>query len=131
MLGDDQNPGVIELATKEVFETIGNDKERSFLLRLQFIEVNNKIISDLIRKRQTEVQITDTGNGNVKENSEEYLVSSKEELMQWLSLGKKSAPSARTPYFALSSSRAPLVLNRMIQSCKAFSIWWIWLDVAT
>ncbi|XP_034126241.1 kinesin-like protein KIN-7C, mitochondrial [Drosophila guanche] len=41
MLGDDQNPGVIELATKEIFETIRKDKQRSFLLRLQFIEINN------------------------------------------------------------------------------------------
>ncbi|BFF95825.1 kinesin-like protein KIN-7L [Drosophila madeirensis] len=85
MLGDDQHPGLIELATKEIFETIGNDKERRFLLRLQFIEVNNKIITDLIRKRQHEVKVVDTG----KVSSEEYLVSSKEELMQWLSVGKK------------------------------------------
>ncbi|XP_034126235.1 kinesin-like protein KIN-7L isoform X2 [Drosophila guanche] len=89
MLGDDQNPGVIELATKEIFETIRKDKQRSFLLRLQFIEINNKIITDLIKKRHTEIKIKDTGNGNVKVSSEEYLVSSKEELLQWLFKGKK------------------------------------------
>ncbi|XP_070143563.1 uncharacterized protein [Drosophila kikkawai] len=99
MLGDGQNPGVMVLAAKEIFQQIANETERIFLLRASYIEIFNEKINDLLNKKNQDLKIHEAGNGIVTVNSEECVITSEDDLMRLFCPVQKerTVGEARTP----------------------------------
>ncbi|XP_016979176.2 kinesin-like protein KIN-7O [Drosophila rhopaloa] len=89
MMGDGQNPGIMVLAAKEIFQHISNETERDFLLRVGYIEIYNEKIYDLLKKNNHDLKIHESGHGIVKVNCEECIVTSEDELLSLLSKKNK------------------------------------------
>ncbi|KAH8352954.1 hypothetical protein KR084_007679, partial [Drosophila pseudotakahashii] len=96
MKGDGQNPGVMVLAAKEIFQQISSEKERDFLLRVGYIEIYNEKIYDLLNKKNQDLKIHETGNGIVNVNCEETVITSEDHLVRLLlesNLNERSSSS--------------------------------------
>jgi len=96
MMGDGQNPGVMALAAKEIFQQISIDTERDFLLRVGFIEIYNEKIYDLLNKKNQDLKIHEAGNGVVNVNCEEYIITSEDDLLRHLCNGNKERTVVET-----------------------------------
>jgi len=89
MMGDEQNPGVMVLAAKEIFQQISSETERDFLLRVGYIEIYNEKIYDLLNKKNQDLKIHESGNGIVNVNCKESIVTSEDDLLRQLYMGNK------------------------------------------
>ena len=50
MMGNDDEPGIIPQAVKDIFEYIQNDPSREFLLRISYLEIYNETLKDLLAR---------------------------------------------------------------------------------
>jgi len=96
MMGDEQNPGVMVLAAKEIFQQISSETERDFLLRVGYIEIYNEKIYDLLNKKNQDLKIHESGNGIVNVNCEECIITSEVDLLRLLCLGNKERTVGET-----------------------------------
>lgn len=48
MQGDEQLPGILQLAVKDALDQIEAQKEKEFLLRVSYIEIYNETVRDLL-----------------------------------------------------------------------------------
>ncbi|KAH8249175.1 hypothetical protein KR032_006980 [Drosophila birchii] len=118
MMGDGQNPGVMVLAAKEIFQQIANEKERDFLLRVGYIEIYNEKIYDLLNKKNQDLKIHEAGNGIVNVNCEECIITSEDDLLRLLSLGNKERTVGETNMNE-RSSRSHAIFRIIIESKKS------------
>ncbi|KAH8279970.1 hypothetical protein KR054_012554 [Drosophila jambulina] len=118
MMGDGQNPGVMVLAAKEIFQQIANETERDFLLRVGYIEIYNEKIYDLLNKKNQDLKIHEAGNGIVNVNCEECIITSEDDLLRLLSLGNKERTVGETNMNE-RSSRSHAIFRIIIESRKS------------
>ncbi|XP_017032735.1 uncharacterized protein cmet isoform X2 [Drosophila kikkawai] len=118
MMGDCQNPGVMVLAAKEIFQHIANDTERDFLLRVGYIEIYNEKIYDLLNKKNQDLKIHEAGNGIVNVNCEELIITSEDDLLRLLSSGNKERTVGETNMNE-RSSRSHAIFRIIIESRKS------------
>ncbi|KQS70557.1 uncharacterized protein Dere_GG10315, isoform C [Drosophila erecta] len=118
MMGDDQNPGVMVLAAKEIFQQISSDKERDFLLRVGYIEIYNEKIYDLLNKKNQDLKIHESGNGIVNVNCEECIITSEGDLLRLLCMGNKERTVGETNMNE-RSSRSHAIFRIIIESRKS------------
>ncbi|XP_034098081.1 kinesin-like protein KIF15 isoform X1 [Drosophila albomicans] len=117
MMGDQQNPGVMVLAAKEIFNQITNHSDRDFLLRVGYIEIYNEKIYDLLNKKNQDLKIFES-NGMVNVNCEECIITSEDDLLQFLCLGNKERTVGETNMNE-RSSRSHAIFRIIIESRKA------------
>ncbi|XP_026834006.1 kinesin-like protein KIN-7I isoform X1 [Drosophila erecta] len=118
MMGDGQNPGVMVLAAKEIFQQISSDKERDFLLRVGYIEIYNEKIYDLLNKNNQDLKIYESGNGIVNVNCEECIITSEGDLLHLLCMGNKERTVEETNMNE-RSSRSHAIFRIIIESRKS------------
>ncbi|XP_032569916.1 kinesin-like protein KIN-7O isoform X2 [Drosophila sechellia] len=118
MMGDEQNPGVMVLAAKEIFQQISNETERDFLLRVGYIEIYNEKIYDLLNKKNQDLKIHESGNGIVNVNCEECIITSEADLLRLLCLGNKERTVGETNMNE-RSSRSHAIFKIIIESRKS------------
>ncbi|KAH8352953.1 hypothetical protein KR084_007680 [Drosophila pseudotakahashii] len=118
MMGDGQNPGVMVLAAKEIFQQISSEKERDFLLRVGYIEIYNEKIYDLLNKKNQDLKIHESGNGIVNVNCEECIITSEDDLLRLLCMGNKERTVGETNMNE-RSSRSHAIFRIIIESRKS------------
>nr|NP_001260380.1 CENP-meta, isoform D [Drosophila melanogaster]AGB92915.1 CENP-meta, isoform D [Drosophila melanogaster] len=118
MMGDEQNPGVMVLAAKEIFQQISSETERDFLLRVGYIEIYNEKIYDLLNKKNQDLKIHESGNGIVNVNCEECIITSEVDLLRLLCLGNKERTVGETNMNE-RSSRSHAIFKIIIESRKS------------
>ncbi|KRJ97559.1 kinesin-like protein KIN-7O isoform X2 [Drosophila yakuba] len=118
MMGDGQNPGVMVLAAKEIFQQISSETERDFLLRVGYIEIYNEKIYDLLNKKNQDLKIHESGNGIVNVNCEECIITSEEDLLRLLCMGNKERTVGETNMNE-RSSRSHAIFRIIIESRKS------------
>ncbi|XP_016945231.3 uncharacterized protein cmet isoform X2 [Drosophila suzukii] len=118
MMGDGQNPGVMVLAAKEIFQQISSEKERDFLLRVGYIEIYNEKIYDLLNKKNQDLKIHEAGNGIVNVNCEECIITSEDDLLRLLCMGNKERTVGETNMNE-RSSRSHAIFRIIIESRKS------------
>ncbi|KRF81094.1 uncharacterized protein [Drosophila virilis] len=116
MMGDEANPGVMVLAAKEIFKQIARHNDRDFLLRVGYIEIYNEKIYDLLNKKNQDLKIHES-NGMVHVNCEECIITSEEDLLQFLCMGNKERTVAETQMNE-RSSRSHAIFRIIIESRK-------------
>ncbi|XP_017859392.1 PREDICTED: kinesin-like protein KIN-7I isoform X1 [Drosophila arizonae] len=116
MMGDEQNPGVMVLAAKEIFKQIARHNDRDFLLRVGYIEIYNEKIYDLLNKKNQDLKIHES-NGMVHVNCEECIITSEEDLLQFLCMGNKERTVGETNMNE-RSSRSHAIFRIIIESRK-------------
>ncbi|EDW88064.2 kinesin-like protein KIN-7I isoform X1 [Drosophila yakuba] len=116
MMGDGQNPGVMVLAAKEIFQQISSETERDFLLRVGYIEIYNEKIYDLLNKKNQDLKIHESGNGIVNVNCEECIITSEEDLLRLLCMGNNTLGETN---MNKRSSRSHVIFRIIIESRKS------------
>ncbi|XP_017110307.1 kinesin-like protein KIN-7O isoform X2 [Drosophila elegans] len=118
MMGDGQNPGVMVLAAKEIFQQISTETDRDFLLRVGYIEIYNEKIYDLLNKKNQDLKIHESGNGMVNVNCEECIITSEDDLLRLLCMGNKERTVGETNMNE-RSSRSHAIFRIIIESRKS------------
>ncbi|KAI8125882.1 hypothetical protein FF38_07584 [Lucilia cuprina] len=117
MMGDDDNPGVMVLAAKEIFKEIERAQDRQFLLRVGYIEIYNEKIYDLLNKKNQDLKIHETSTGIVSVNCEECIIRSEDDLLNHLNKGGKERTVGETNMNE-RSSRSHAIFRIIIESRK-------------
>lgn len=94
-MGDNENPGVMVLAAKEIFKQIAKQTDRDFLLRVGYIEIYNEKIFDLLNKKNQDLKIHESS-GMVNVNCEECIITCEEDLLRFLLVGNKERTVGET-----------------------------------
>uniref|UniRef100_A0A1A9UXB9 Centromere-associated protein E n=1 Tax=Glossina austeni TaxID=7395 RepID=A0A1A9UXB9_GLOAU len=116
MMGDEENPGVMVLAAKEIFKEIQQHSDRQFLLRVGYIEIYNERIYDLLNKKNQDLKIHES-NGIINVNCEEIIIMCENDLLHYLKQGSKERTVGETNMNE-RSSRSHAIFRIIIESRK-------------
>ncbi|KAL9928266.1 CENP-meta isoform 1-T1 [Glossina fuscipes fuscipes] len=118
MMGDEENPGVMVLAAKEIFKEIQQHSDRQFLLRVGYIEIYNERIYDLLNKKNQDLKILrDEANAIINVNCEEIIIMCENDLLHYLKQGSKERTVGETNMNE-RSSRSHAIFRIIIESRK-------------
>ena len=118
MVGKGQNCGIMIRSIRDLFKIINNDKERLYSIKIQYVEVYNEILKDLLtdkNKAPPELR-TDPNKGVVLQGAEDKIVLNEEEAFKYITLGNKRRTEKQTDRNKFSSrSHAVLQIYLEIQ----------------
>ncbi|KAM9546096.1 LOW QUALITY PROTEIN: centromere-associated protein E-like [Salvelinus alpinus] len=98
MMGSSLTPGVIPFAMEDVFQTIKNCPKKEYLLRVSYLEIYNKTVTDLLCDSWIRKPLeTERGTINVYvAYLTEELVTSTEQVLAWVRKGEKNRHYGKT-----------------------------------
>lgn len=118
MMGSDNEPGLISLAVKHLFETIYNSCGREFLLKVSYLEIYNEKVNDLLVIGNKDLKLRDDVSGLVRVlGCNEELVSSAEDVLNCLEKGNENRKANQTDMNE-KSSRSHAIFRIVIESRK-------------
>lgn len=92
--GDDSNVGIIQLAARDIFQSIADDSDNtSTSVRVSYVEIYNEELRDLLNNRQSSTSLTirDDKKGNVVvEGLKEVAVRNLDQLMEVFRIGENN-----------------------------------------
>ncbi|KAI0731971.1 kinesin-domain-containing protein [Fomitopsis betulina] len=119
LTGDEDQPGIIPRAMKDVFACIRRTPSREYLLRCSYLEIYNETIHDLLAPPNSSVsqpvQIQGTGNNVVLTPLREEVVTSLKGVREVLQRGEGNRRTASTDWNE-RSSRSHSVFRVVIES---------------
>ena len=117
--GDEDQPGIIPRAMKDVFACIRRTPSREYLLRCSYLEIYNETIHDLLAPPSSSVsqpvQIQGTGNNVILTPLREEVVTSLKAVREVLQRGEGNRRTASTDWNE-RSSRSHSVFRVVIES---------------
>ncbi|KAG2394020.1 hypothetical protein C9374_003784 [Naegleria lovaniensis] len=119
MRGGEENPGLIRLAIREIFNQIKNSEceNRTFLIRVSYLEIYNEKVRDLLSPEQRFINIFVDKNKNLSfDHLTEEIVRSENEAMDVLARGSSHVIIAKT--VANDASSRSHTIFRMIVERK-------------
>lgn len=88
MRGDSENPGIMVLAIKEIFNAIRAKENCDFMVRVSFLEVYNETVNDLLEPKNKNLDVREgQGRGVYIENLTEHTVRCYDEAIHWMYYG--------------------------------------------
>ncbi|XP_022725149.1 kinesin-like protein KIN-7D, mitochondrial isoform X2 [Durio zibethinus] len=115
MHGDQNAPGVIPLAIKDVFSIIQDTPGREFLLRVSYLEIYNEVINDLLDPTGQHLRIREDAQGTYVEGIKEEVVLSPGHALSFIAAGEEHR-HVGSNNFNLLSSRSHTIFTLMIES---------------
>ncbi|GMP35500.1 hypothetical protein CsSME_00007904 [Camellia sinensis var. sinensis] len=89
MRGSTSEPGVIPHAVRDLFDSIQEDMDREFLLRMSYMEIYNEEINDLLAPEHRKLQIHESlERGIFVARLKEEIVASPEQILELMEFGK-------------------------------------------
>lgn len=119
MLGDEQHPGIMVLAIREIFKEIESSQNQQFLLRIGYIEIYNEKLYDLLDTSNTDLKIQEKSRGEVTVNHREVIVSNEAIIMQQLQAGNKERKTGGTNMNERSSRS-----HTIFRIVRRFDVFW-------
>ncbi|KAM0935156.1 putative plus-end-directed kinesin ATPase transcription factor C2H2 family [Dioscorea sansibarensis] len=115
MHGDQNSPGVIPLAIKDVFSIIQDTPGREFLLRVTYLEIYNEVINDLLDPTGQNLRVREDAQGTYVEGVKEEVVLSPGHALSFIAAGEEHR-HVGSNNFNLFSSRSHTIFTLMIES---------------
>ncbi|XP_054787623.1 kinesin-like protein KIN-7D, mitochondrial [Prosopis cineraria] len=115
MHGDQNCPGVIPLAIKDVFSIIQDTPGREFLLRVSYLEIYNEVINDLLDPTGQNLRVREDAQGTYVEGIKEEVVLSPGHALSFIAAGEEHR-HVGSNNFNLLSSRSHTIFTLMIES---------------
>ncbi|XP_019413364.1 PREDICTED: kinesin-like protein KIN-7D, mitochondrial [Lupinus angustifolius] len=115
MHGDQDCPGVIQLAIKDVFSIIQDTPGREFLLRVSYLEIYNEVINDLLDPTGQNLRVREDAQGTYVEGMKEEVVLSPGHALSFIAAGEEHR-HVGSNNFNLFSSRSHTIFTLMIES---------------
>ncbi|KAK1369516.1 kinesin-like protein KIN-7D, mitochondrial [Heracleum sosnowskyi] len=115
MHGDQNSPGIVPLAIKDVFTMIQDTPGREFLLRVSYLEIYNEVINDLLDPTGQNLRVREDAQGTYVEGIKEEVVLSPGHALSFLAAGEEHR-HVGSNNFNLFSSRSHTIFTLMIES---------------
>ncbi|XP_010315327.1 kinesin-like protein KIN-7D, mitochondrial isoform X1 [Solanum lycopersicum] len=115
MHGDQNSPGIIPLAIKDVFSIIQDTPGREFLLRVSYLEIYNEVINDLLDPTGQNLRVREDTQGTYVEGMKEEVVLSPGHALSFIAAGEEHR-HVGSNNFNLFSSRSHTIFTLMIES---------------
>ncbi|KAH6789395.1 Kinesin motor family protein [Perilla frutescens var. frutescens] len=115
MHGDQNCPGIIPLAIKDVFSMIQDTPGREFLLRVSYLEIYNEVINDLLDPTGQNLRVREDAQGTYVEGIKEEVVLSPGHALSFIAAGEEHR-HVGSNNFNLFSSRSHTIFTLMIES---------------
>ncbi|KAJ9132809.1 hypothetical protein P3X46_033642 [Hevea brasiliensis] len=115
MHGDQNSPGIIPLAIKDVFSIIQDTPGREFLLRVSYLEIYNEVINDLLDPIGQNLRVREDAQGTYVEGIKEEVVLSPGHALSFIAAGEEHR-HVGSNNFNLLSSRSHTIFSLMIES---------------
>ncbi|KAK4437724.1 Kinesin-like protein KIN-7D, mitochondrial [Sesamum alatum] len=115
MHGDQNTPGIIPLAIKDVFSMIQDTPGREFLLRVSYLEIYNEVINDLLDPTGQNLRVREDAQGTYVEGIKEEVVLSPGHALSFIAAGEEHR-HVGSNNFNLFSSRSHTIFTLMIES---------------
>ncbi|XP_057456471.1 kinesin-like protein KIN-7D, mitochondrial [Lotus japonicus] len=115
MHGDQDSPGIIPLAIKDVFSIIQDTPGREFLLRVSYLEIYNEVINDLLDPTGQNLRVREDAQGTYVEGIKEEVVLSPGHALSFIAAGEEHR-HVGSNNFNLFSSRSHTIFTLMIES---------------
>ncbi|XP_047971587.1 kinesin-like protein KIN-7D, mitochondrial [Salvia hispanica] len=115
MHGDQNSPGIIPLAIKDVFSIIQDTPGREFLLRVSYLEIYNEVINDLLDPTGQNLRVREDAQGTYVEGIKEEVVLSPGHVLSFIAAGEEHR-HVGSNNFNLFSSRSHTIFTLMIES---------------
>ncbi|XP_020239431.1 kinesin-like protein KIN-7D, mitochondrial isoform X2 [Cajanus cajan] len=115
MHGDQNSPGIIPLAIKDVFSIIQDTPGREFLLRVSYLEIYNEVINDLLDPTGQNLRVREDAQGTYVEGIKEEVVLSPGHALSFIAAGEEHR-HVGSNNFNLFSSRSHTIFTLMIES---------------
>ncbi|PON99874.1 Kinesin-like protein [Trema orientale] len=115
MHGDQNSPGIIPLAIKDVFSIIQETPGREFLLRVSYLEIYNEVINDLLDPTGQNLRVREDAQGTYVEGIKEEVVLSPGHALSFIAAGEEHR-HVGSNNFNLLSSRSHTIFTLMIES---------------
>ncbi|CAN6304588.1 unnamed protein product [Urochloa humidicola] len=115
MHGDQNCPGIIPLAIKDVFSMIQDSPGREFLLRVSYLEIYNEVINDLLDPTGQNLRVREDAQGTYVEGIKEEVVLSPGHALSFIAAGEEHR-HVGSNNFNLFSSRSHTIFTLMIES---------------
>ncbi|KAK9812513.1 hypothetical protein WJX73_005189 [Symbiochloris irregularis] len=119
ILGHDEDPGIVQLALEEIFNTIKRSKGRDFLLGLSMLEIYNEDLKDLLDPSRTLKLREDDKKGFFVEGAKEEILLSPKHALAALETGRKHRTVSSTTYNDASSRSHTIMRLRLESSTTA------------
>ncbi|XP_052733081.1 kinesin-like protein KIN-7D, mitochondrial isoform X2 [Vigna angularis] len=115
VVGDQNSPGIIPLAIKDVFSMIQDTPGREFLLRVSYLEIYNEVINDLLDPTGQNLRVREDAQGTYVEGIKEEVVLSPGHALSFIAAGEEHR-HVGSNNFNLFSSRSHTIFTLMIES---------------
>lgn len=115
MHGDQNSPGIIPQAIKDVFSIIQDTPGREFLLRVSYLEIYNEVINDLLDPTGQNLRVREDAQGTYVEGIKEEVVLSPGHALSFIAAGEEHR-HVGSNNFNLFSSRSHTIFTLMIES---------------
>ncbi|RKP00714.1 hypothetical protein CXG81DRAFT_7471, partial [Caulochytrium protostelioides] len=116
MSGTHEEPGVIVLSIKQLFETVGRRSDREFLLRMSYIEIYNEVIKDLLNPSNRNLKIHETPDRDIfVGNLTEKVVTCGRDVAELIMTGESNRHVGQTNMNE-HSSRSHTIIRVVIES---------------
>ncbi|GMP48142.1 hypothetical protein CsSME_00015603 [Camellia sinensis var. sinensis] len=115
MHGDQNSPGIIPLAIRDVFSMIQDTPGREFLLRVSYLEIYNEVINDLLDPTGQNLRVREDAQGTYVEGIKEEVVLSPGHVLSFIAAGEEHR-HVGSNNFNLLSSRSHTIFTLMIES---------------
>uniref|UniRef100_A0A5B7BK84 Putative centromere-associated protein E isoform X3 n=1 Tax=Davidia involucrata TaxID=16924 RepID=A0A5B7BK84_DAVIN len=116
MRGSTTECGVIPLAVQELFDSIQEDMDREFLLRMSYMEIYNEEINDLLAPEHRKLQIHESiERGIFVAGLREEIVACPEQVLELMEFGESHRHIGETN-MNLHSSRSHTIFRMIIES---------------
>ncbi|XP_047251136.1 kinesin-like protein KIN-7D, mitochondrial isoform X3 [Capsicum annuum] len=115
MHGDQNAPGIIPLAIRDVFSIIQDTPGCEFLLRVSYLEIYNEVINDLLDPTGQNLRVREDSQGTYVEGIKEEVVLSPGHALSFIAAGEEHR-HVGSNNFNLFSSRSHTIFTLMIES---------------
>eukprot|EP00752_Nemacystus_decipiens_P014181 g12611.t1 len=117
--GSESTPGIVQIATQDLFRLIQEKTDRMFLMRVSFLEIYQEEIRDLLNPENTNMQVREDPRKGVYIDAHEETVGDYETVLKILKMGEKHRHVGCTEMNS-RSSRSHTIFRLVVESQQMY-----------